>query len=102
PRDTELVELVLPRAQDVGLDLGDLAHFRRLEGGLVRDEDVLAAHRDRGAAHEIGGEYNTRKRASRRILHVRSMSACRSFDRVDMYNYDAIPEGFPGTALSGS
>jgi len=86
----------LPRAQDVGLDPGNLAHVRCLEGGLVRDDDVLAAHRDRVAGHEIGREYNTRNRASRRSRSVRSARPCRSFDRVNMYNYDAISEGFPG------
>jgi hypothetical protein len=51
---------------------------------------------------EIGRQYNTRKRASRRIGGVRWPMTCRSFDRVDMYNYDATSEGFPGTAQFGS
>jgi hypothetical protein len=51
---------------------------------------------------EIGRQYNTRKRASRRIGGVRWPMPCRSFDRVDMYNYDAILKGFPGTAQFGS
>ena len=56
PRHAELGELVFPRAQDVGLDLGDLAHFRCLEGGLVRDDDVLAAHaRSGGRSWRSGG-----------------------------------------------
>ena len=51
---------------------------------------------------QIGREYNTRKRASRRSRGVRFGMPCRSFDRVDVYNYDAIRKAFPGIARFGS
>jgi hypothetical protein len=47
---------------------------------------------------EIGAQYNTRKRAPRSSGGVRSAAACRSFDRVKVYNYDASRQAFPGTA----
>ena len=55
-----------------------------------------------GPFMQIGREYNTRKRASGRSQGVRFGMACRSFDRVDVYNYDAIRKAFPGIARFGS
>jgi hypothetical protein len=51
---------------------------------------------------EIGAEYNTRKRAPDAVAAFGSVAARRSFDRVEVYIYDASWKAFPGIARFSS